>query len=303
MAHVLRLVLALLVLLAGIGGGADAGEIRRARMASTILGHELPYLVYVPTGYDASNERYPVLYLLHGAGGNETTWVDSGHINETADRLIATGAIRPSLIIIPGCPQSWWIDGARDKVESAFWNELVPSVDHSYRTIASREGRVIAGLSAGGYGAVRYGLKYPDRVAAVAALSPAVYADSPPAESTARREPAFLEHDGRFSQDSWAKHNYPHLLSGYFAQRYRVPMWLVSGDSDKLGIAFETALLHKRLMSVQPDLVEFRVMDGGHTWALWRTAIADAMTYVLRFTAPRRISEHHPHPAAVTGID
>ncbi len=303
MVRVLQAVLALFATLACVVSAADAGDIRRDRIASASLGHDLPYLVYLPAGYAESQQRYPVLYLLHGAGGDETTWAALGRIKETADRLIAAGAIVPSLIVMPGCPQSWWIDGARDKAETAFWTEFVPAVDRQYRTIAAREGRVIAGVSAGGYGAVRFGLKYPDRVAAVAALSPAVYAETPPASSIARRQPPFLTPDGRFSQAAWAAHNYPRLLDDYFAQSHRVPMWLVSGDGDKLGIAFETALLHKRLLDRQPELAEFRVLDGEHTWALWSSAIADAMTYTLRFTAPHLMLARNPRPAAVTGLE
>ena len=84
--------------------------------------------------------------------------------------LIQIGAIPPAIIVMPGCAASWWIDGAKDKAEQAFWTDLVPYIDSHYRTIASREGRLIAGVSAGGYGATRFGLKYPDQVIAVAAL-------------------------------------------------------------------------------------------------------------------------------------
>jgi enterochelin esterase-like enzyme len=273
---------------------ATAGEIRHESLSSRFLGRELSFLVYVPDGYDASDENYPVLYLLHGCGDNENAWVERGSIQSKADRLIASGAIPPALIVMPGCPRCWWVDGAREKAESAFWNELVPKVASLFRTIESRDGRVIAGLSAGGYGAIHLALKYSDRFAAVAALSPAIYSETPPLLSAARVSAPFLGTDGKFSQTAWTEQNYPRLLEHYFNQGKRVPMYLVSGDNDNLGIAFETALLFKRMFEKQPDIAEFRVVDGGHSWKVWSSAVDEAMTYLFRFTARPLVAQARP---------
>ena len=168
---------------------AMAGEIRRESLFSPTLGRELAYQVYIPDKYDGRERHYPVLYLLHGAGENETTWARSGLVRETVDKLIASGDIPATLIIMPGCAECWWVDGAKDNAETAFWTELVPAIDARYSTIETRGGRLIAGLSAGGYGAVRFAMRYPDRIAAIAALSPAVYAETPPPASSARSMP------------------------------------------------------------------------------------------------------------------
>jgi enterochelin esterase-like enzyme len=263
----------------------SAGEIRRETVASPSLGRDIPFLIYLPDGYSANEQRYPVLYLLHGAGSDETAWLDRGQVKERAGRLIASGAMPPMLIVMPGCPACWWIDGARDKAETAFWSDLVPAVAVRYRTIERREGRLIAGMSAGGYGAVRYALKYPGEFAAAAALSPAVYAETPPANSAARRQPPFLDSAGKFDQASWTAHNYPSLIGAYFEQPIRVPMYLVSGDADQFGIAFETALLFKHLFAKQPEQVELRVVEGDHSWAVWANAIDEVMRYMGGFAA------------------
>jgi enterochelin esterase-like enzyme len=276
------------------GFGAFASEIRKGSFPSVSLGHEFSFLVYVPDGYDQGDKKYPVLYLLHGFGDSEAAWVEKGFIQAKADRLISTGAIPPALIVMPGCPRCWWVDGRREKPETAFWSELVPHIATHYRTIESREGRVIAGLSAGGYGAVRFALKYSDRLAAAAAFSPAIYADSPPPTSAARVFPPFLGADGRFSQQIWAEANYPRLIERYFASGRRVPMYLVSGDNDRLGIAFETALLFKRVFEKQPDQAELRVVDGGHSWDVWASAMDEAMTYLFRFTAKSPVATQPP---------
>ena len=285
-------VVALLTLLAT--HGVFASEIRRETFASRSMGRDFSFLVYVPDGYNDTDKSYPVLYLLHGYGDNENAWVEKGQVQSKADRLIATGAIPPALIVMPGCPRCWWVDGPREKPETAFWSELVPRVASRYRTIESRDGRVIAGLSAGGYGTVRFAMKYPDRFAAAAAFSPAVYADTPPPASAARIYSPFVDTDGQFNQAAWTEANYPSLIDGYFASGRRVPMYLVSGDNDRFGIAFETALLFKRVFEKQPDFAELRVVDGGHSWAVWASAVDDAITYLFRFTAKPLIAARTP---------
>lgn len=274
----------LLVALAGVEV-AFAGELRRDVIPSIHLGREFPFLVYVPDGYDSGQQHYPVLYLLHGAGDNENSWADKGLIGEKADQLIESGVIPPSLIVMPGCPGCWWIDGPKDKTESAFWQELVPAVEKRYRTIERRQGRLLAGLSAGGYGVVRFLMRYPDRIAAAAAFSPAVYAETPPAASMSRSYPAFLDTEGKFSQKAWEEANYPSLIDGYFQQNVRVPLFLASGDNDRLGAAFEAALLYKRMSARQPVQTELRIVDGGHNWAVWAAVIDEAMRYIFRFSS------------------
>ena len=300
---VLRAICGLFALAAAaMATSASAGELRREVVASQALGRDMPFIAYLPDGYAIGDQRYPVLYLLHGAASNEDAWVELGLIKERVDKLIAGGAIPPTLVIMPGCPGCWWIDGVKDKAETAVWSELVPAIDKRYRTIPSRDGRLIAGLSAGGYGAVRYALKYPERIAAVAALSPAIYADSPPAASSARREQAFLDPGGRFDQLAWTANNYPRLIDGYFGQPNRLPFYLASGDGDRFGIAFESALLFKRLFEKQPDISELRVVDGDHSWAVWGNAIDGAMRYLFRFVknpqASAGISSHSDQIAA-----
>ena len=275
----------LAVLIAILGGAAIAGEMRREVLASVALGRDLPYLVYIPDGYDQGSQYYPVLYLLHGAGDNETSWADKGLVREKADQLIESGVIPPTLIVMPGCPACWWIDGPRDKAETAFWSELVPTIEKRFRAIEKRQGRLLAGLSAGGYGVVRFVMRYPDRIAAAAAFSPAVYAETPPAASGARSHPAFVDADGKFSQSAWEARNYPALLDGYFNQPHRVPLFLASGDNDRLGAAFESALLFKRMTARQPTLMELRIVDGGHNWAVWAAVIDEAMRYMFRFAS------------------
>lgn len=289
--------------LAALAGPLSAGELRRESIASSALGRDMSYLVYVPDHYQTSHSRYPVLYLLHGAGGDENDWTVRGNIKERADKLIASGEIPPTLIVMPGCQACWWIDGAKDKAETAFWSELVPNVSRRYRTIASRNGMLIAGQSAGGYGAIRFAMKYPDRIAVAAAFSPAIYREAPPLASSARLQPPFLRPSGEFDQAMWTAQNYPRLVDHYFSQQFRVPFYLISGDHDRFGIAMETAQLFSRLFAQQPQISELRIVDGDHSWDVWSNAIEGAMKYLYRFAAPPEDdpSELNPSEFMVVG--
>lgn len=266
-------------------GSAQASGLRKEKCPSRALGRDLPYWIYTPDGYDQSNLKYPVLYLLHGAGGDENAWVDHGKIKALADRMIGMGVMPPSLIVMPGCRGCWWVDGAKDKAETAFWKDLLPDVGRRYRVIEGRKGRVVAGLSAGGYGTIRFALKYPDRIAAAAALSPAVYHGVVPKDSSARTQPPFLNSRGEFDASAWWSQHYTRLSGSYFKQANKVPMYLVSGDDDHFGITFETVTLFKTLFEKQPGKVELRIVDGDHNWAVWENAIEGAMRYLYRHAA------------------
>lgn len=279
--RIFSIVLAILVLV--LAKPLAAGELSARSFPSPALKRDMKFAVYLPDGYPSGRDRYPVLYLLHGSGTDESVWAERGQVKTRFDDLIARGVIPPTIIVMPSCAGAWWVDGARDRAESAFWSDLVPFVDATYRTMASKQGRLIAGLSAGGYGAVRFALKYPDKIAAVAAFSPAVYAVTPPARSAARRDPAFLRADGQFDQSAWAAQNYVRLADPYFQHADRVAVYLVSGDGDELGIAFETVLLFKTMLEGQPDLAELRIIDGRHDWNVWGSAMEDAVKYLYHF--------------------
>lgn len=271
--------LALVAVVAGTTA-AEAGTITRHTFPSEALGRDYPYTIYLPDGYEDGDLRYPVLYLLHGAGGDESEWAVKGRIQPTADALIEAGMIPPAIIVMPGHTEAWWVDGNAEKGETAFIEEVIPHVDETYRTIAEREGRLVAGLSAGGYGTTRFIMKYPEMFAAGAALSPAVYVPLPPDHSSGRRNPPFQK-DGAFDPASWEALNYPQYIDGYKAQDQVVPLYVNSGDHDTFDIAYHAAVLYQALREHQPEDVEYRVIDGDHEWPVWEETIGDAMVYVF----------------------
>lgn len=259
---------------------AVAGEVHSGAIKSTVLGVDLRFNIYLPDGYKDRAVRYPVIYLLHGAIGNEHDWTQRGSAVETLDGLIRRGLIRPSIAVMPSIgPQSWFADGAAYKMETALMTELLPYVDSNYRTGTARSDRGIAGLSMGGYGALNLSLRYPDRFCAAGIISPAIYDPLPPETSIARRAAQFMR-DGKFDPELWKSLNYPSHLEKYAQSSQKVPMWIATGDHDVLGIAVMSANLYWRILKIQPKLAELRVIDGGHEWVVFRNALPDALQYM-----------------------
>jgi enterochelin esterase-like enzyme len=281
---VARIALALLLSFAIFA--AAAGTITTKTFASPVLRRDWSYSLYLPDGYEGSGLRYPVLYLLHGHGGNRGDW-PAMHLRETVDGLIARGEIPPLLIVMPDAGTSWYVD-RRERMETAFVSDLLPAIERDYRALASREGRMIAGFSMGGYGAMRFALVHPDLFAAAALLSPAIYDPEPPPNSSARRAGVFGAE--AFDAQAWRSLNYPALWEAYLARHQPVPMYVFSGDDDEYFIEFEVAKFYE-LLRRQGQPAELRIVDGGHDGALWEAALPDAMRYMGRHAA-------RPSPAA-----
>lgn len=148
---------------------------RDFKLASKLLGREMPYRVVLPKNYEAKrDERFPVVYLLHGLTGHFNNWTDQSKLKEHAARY-------DYIIVTPEGDNSWYTDSAtqaNEKYESYIVEELIPEIDKNFRTLAVREKRVIAGLSMGGYGSLKFGLKYPERFALVGSFSGALGAAS-----------------------------------------------------------------------------------------------------------------------------
>jgi enterochelin esterase-like enzyme len=117
--------------------------------------------VYLPPGFDSSR-RYPVVYLLHGLPGDPSEYIDGTRLGEFADNAISKGTVRPFIAIVPAAGATAHYDGEwAGPWETALVGRIVPWVDKHLPTIAEPSGRIIAGLSAGGYGAVDIAFRHP----------------------------------------------------------------------------------------------------------------------------------------------
>ena len=248
---------------------------------STALQRKWSYAVYLPDGYETSNLKYPVLYLLHGHGQDLYAWVNFGHIQPTTDELIAHGEIPPAIIVMPDAGMTWFVD-RKEKMETAVIQDLIGDVQHTFRVIEARNGRVVAGLSMGGYGALRFVLKYPEMFAAAGLLSPAIYDPEVPQGSGARRAGVFGA--AEFDPQVWKELNYPTLWEAFLAKKIAVPMYINSGDDDDFFIEAEATRLYS-LLRKNGQPAELRIVDGAHKWPVWESTIGDAMRYVFRYAA------------------
>lgn len=275
--------LAALLAAGAVAAPAFAGSIEAAEFNSPTLKRSWTYNVYLPSGYDANAKlRYPVMYLLHGNDGARNDWPVKGNLLQTADQLIASGQIPPAIIVMPDAGTTWYVD-LKEPMETAFFNDFVPHIEGKYRTLKSRDGRVIGGLSMGGYGALRYVLKYPEKFQAAALLSPAIYNPEPPADSSARFVKVFAEPntEGAYSKTVWQSYNYPPLWEQFLAKKISVPMYINSGDDDEFMIESEATQLYS-LLRKNKQAAELRIVNGKHEWPVWESTVGDALKYVFR---------------------
>lgn len=162
------------------------GTVRTVAYDSRSLGTNREVVVYTPPGYESSAERYPVLYLLHGAGGNPTTWTERGLAHVILDNLIADGELDPLIVVMPDGfaerPEGGvqWNDAVqnrsqREGVTADLIDDVIPLVESEFRVIADREHRAIGGLSLGGAQSMAIGLQNLDLFSRIAAFSSAFH--------------------------------------------------------------------------------------------------------------------------------
>jgi enterochelin esterase family protein len=166
------------------------GGIEQRWYASKTIQTTRRVFVYTPPDYARSRARYPVLYLLHGAGGDESGWTENGRVNLILDNLIADGKLKPLVVVMPYGnaypPSSPLAEGAdamrrqRDLFRRDLIEDLIPFVQSNYRVSTDREHRAIAGLSLGGAQALGIGLSHTDLFSRVAGFSPAMGAVTSP---------------------------------------------------------------------------------------------------------------------------
>jgi enterochelin esterase-like enzyme len=248
---------------------------------------ERKYAIYLPPDYENSQRSYPVLYLLHGGGDDQTAWIQFGEVNRLADDAIKVGKIPPMIIVTPDGFTSFYINTADGKLnyEDFFIKELIPHIEKTYKVKAERKYRGIAGLSMGGYGALMYALKYPNLFVAAAPLSAAVWTDNDiinldegmfnglfgnsmgkNLKGKERLTPAWLSNSPLAIIEKKTKEE----LSA-------VSYWIDCGDDDFLTIG--NAELHIALTNKKVPH-EFRMRDGAHNWTYWRTGIIDALSFI-----------------------
>jgi enterochelin esterase-like enzyme len=151
------------------------GQVFERQFYSNDLKKNVSYRIYLPQGYNSSQKRYPVLYMLHGFSGRIDEWMWYG-IMGRVDDLISSGKIKPFLIVLPEGDQEYWVDHPNDGPKWGDYtaHEVVDHIDGNYRTIPLKESRAVGGLSMGATGALQIAMNYPGIFGVVGAHSPAM---------------------------------------------------------------------------------------------------------------------------------
>jgi S-formylglutathione hydrolase FrmB len=255
--------------------------VEEAIFHSLSLDRDMHYLVLLPHDY-GNGGRFPVLYLLHGLYGDYKNWDTKTGIESYAKTMSL-------LIVMPDADDSWYTNSAtvpRDKFEDYITNDLVSEIDAKYRTIKERRARAIAGLSMGGYGAVKLALRHPDLFAFAASLSGAFNAP----RNLDRLRPEFraklLEVFGTARNHTRTKNDVFLLLKTVHDYSY---FYLACGAAD---FFLSTNRVLAAQLASQKVLYEYHETAGGHAWEYWDSAL-DAM---LQATAHHLESGSTPDP-------
>ena len=250
-------------------------------LQSEILGGERRYAVYLPPDYESSERSYPVLYLLHGAGDDQTGWVQFGEVLHIADKAISLGRSTPMIIIMPDANtgvRGYFNDISNEwRYEDFFFGELIPYVESTYRIKGEKRYRAVAGLSMGGGGSFMYALHRPDMFSSACPLS--AYIGPLSFE-------AFMERDARNNEDYsetelrkyFERHNALSLIENGDPEKIKSVRWYIDcGDDDFL---YEGNSLVHIAMRKKEIPHEYRVRNGGHTWTYWREALPVVLEFV-----------------------
>lgn len=279
------LLFCLILLISPFSMLAQTGKVHDAlTMESQILGGERKFAIYLPPDYETSDRSYPVLYLLHGAGDDQTGWVQFGEVLHITDKAIREGKATPMIIVMPDADTGRrgyfnTIDGEW-RYEDFFFDELMPHVESTYRIKSQKRYRAISGLSMGGGGTFMYAMHRPDLFSSAAPLS--AYAgpltvDQVKAGLERRNQDVSNLTDAQI-QTYFERHSAVHLAETMPEDELKAVRWFIDcGDDDFL---FEgNALIHIALKKRQIPH-EYRVRDGAHNWTYWRESLPVVLEFV-----------------------
>jgi enterochelin esterase-like enzyme len=250
-------------------------------MKSEILKSDRKFAVYLPPDYETSNRSYPVLYLLHGAGDDQTGWVQFGEVLRITDNAIKEGRATPMIIIMPDAntgTRGYFNSLQGDwRYEDFFFEELMPYVEKKYRIKGEKRYRAIAGLSMGGGGSFMYALRHPELFSSACPLS--AYIGALSLEDFKQRLKSNNEnYDDSMVNAYYEKHNALSLIEASSVDAMKSVRWFIDcGDDDFL---YEGNSLVHIAMKKKEVPHEYRVRDGRHSWTYWRESLPVVLEFV-----------------------
>jgi enterochelin esterase family protein len=248
-------------------GDVPHGAVARVYYRSATLGKTRRMHVYTPPGYEAGSEKYPVFYLLHGAGDSDDSWTSVGRANFILDNLIAAGKAKPMIVVMPAGhtgPFSFVMPTApgggqagNARFEDDFLKEVVPYVEKHYRVLAGRPHRAVAGLSMGGAQALNVFAARPQDFACVGVFSSGVV----------------------FGNAGDWEAGHKEALNDPAAREGLKLLWFATGSEDfLLKRSKETVELFKK-HGFEPV---FKETAGGHTWINWQRYLNEFAPQLFR---------------------
>jgi len=255
---------------------AQTGSIETVQFHSNLINATLPYTIVLPPDYLRSKTtRYPVLYLLHGWSGHYTDWITRTNVADYA-------AHYRMILVMPEGNNSWYTDSAgvaSDKYETYVLQELLPDVQKRYRTIESRYGRGIAGLSMGGFGALKFGVKSPGTFAFAGSISAALATSW--TDDSLKRWPRTLQDSvitvfGPPGSPTRKANDIFELLRGQSPARVAaLPYLYVNCGTEDLTLPDNLQLVE--LLREQKIPHEYRELPGDHNWQYWDQQVKEVL--------------------------
>jgi S-formylglutathione hydrolase FrmB len=257
-------------------------RVETVQWQSKTQGKLLPYNVVLPLDYDQNKTAvYPALYLLHGLTGRYDNWT-------TFTKLAQYAAAYRLVIITPEGNNGWYTDSPvapADKYESYLVKELIPEVESRFRVLKTREGRAVAGLSMGGYGALKFGVKYPDKFVFAGSLSGALRA-AEWTDKTFDRAPFFgeslMKAYGPPDSPTRAANDLFKLLDALTPEQAQALPFLYA-DCGTEDFLFASNQDLAKLLSVKKIPHEYRQRPGAHNWLYWDAQVQE----ILRLATAR----------------
>lgn len=251
-------------------------------MKSEILNMERNYAIYLPPDYETSERSYPVLYLLHGAGDDQSGWIQFGEVLHITDKAIKNGTSTAMIIVMPDAntgQRGYTNDMSGNwRYEDFFFEEFIPFIEGKYRIRTEKRYRAVAGLSMGGGGTFYFALHRPDLFSAACPLS----ASTGPLNQEEVKN--YLKRMGiseapQEKMDAWyEKYSVTEMVNTLPEEDLKAVRWYIDcGDDDFL---FEgNALVHIALKKRNIPH-EYRVRDGAHNWTYWRESLPEVLRFV-----------------------
>lgn len=248
---------------------------------SKILGTSRQFTIYLPASYDVdASKTYPVLYLLHGLGGNAHTWPHAGHVRDVADLQIANGESDEVIIISPdaGGTINGYFNVEGWAYEDFFFKEFLPEVEKKYRIKAEKKYRAVAGFSMGGGGATVYAQRHPDMFCAAFAMSALMNVPAVGAVPSQRKgDPIDLLNSSVIER---AADKFVDNADEATKNALRTVAWYVDcGDDDFL---FDRNIEFYQAMRRAYIPCQLRVRDGRHDFEYWHSSLYECLAFISR---------------------